>query len=582
MLGHPDVLDTAQIQHGQISLQCILSTDEEGNIPVNRYDDENGDVKRTDGLMFKANLVSYILMPRTSESGKLTIEMSAIAQQPNVEWRFLVQMAIVTQSSQPDGTLKKSDLADSDVFEFGNRIPPLIIIIDGNIVKLKLGIRYVHKMYNVLPKFDDGDVLLRFTNEKDEEVCTYEALLRMHSPVLAHALDQTATREGGQKILTIDCCNANSFRELLYQIYPIQRPIYADFRALCNAAVAFKVKTVLDKLCEHLVNYEHLNFEEKISEASKLGLDEAIEELIYNAVKSGQWASMINRGFNPKAMFPEKTYFGPICEAVIKAKTLESNTYCRNLKQSIDFTSNSLANDSSFIHLKVQGKSYFVNRGLLAIYNNPRFAVGNNGEYCIAKTVKLESVLAKYELRMHDVIEQLLHYLYGHKRVLDVIYLRPLIVFADYYKMEQLKSELEDMLLLEPPISPEKLLDHLYYAHHYNLTNLERLTLVRMDGSYQEVAQKVVQIPDFKHLLDAEFQEKIKKSMNALWSKMFKQLTLNNRMYKSLPAPARTRYVSDNGHGGPLLPVEELDLATLVNMNPDDIFGEEQELIVLP
>lgn len=39
-------------------------------------------------------------------------------------------------------------------------------------------------MYNVLPKFDDGDVLLRFTNEKDEEVCTYEALLRMHSPVL--------------------------------------------------------------------------------------------------------------------------------------------------------------------------------------------------------------------------------------------------------------------------------------------------------------------------------------------------------------------------------------------------------------
>ncbi|KAI1718371.1 BTB/POZ domain containing protein [Ditylenchus destructor] len=580
VLGHPDVLNTPQIQHGQTSLQCTLSTDEEGNIPVIRYENKNGDVEHMDGLIFKANLVDYILMPRTSENGKSTIEMSAIAQQPNVEWRFLVQMAIVTQSSQPDGTLKKSYLADSDVFEFGNRIPPLIFIVNGNIVKLKLGIRYVHKLYNVLPKYDDGDVLLKFTNEKDEEVCTYEALLRMHSPVLAHALDQAATLEGGQKILTIDCCDANSFRELLYQIYPIQRPIYADFRALCNAAVAFKVKTVLDKLCDHLVNYEHLNFEQKIIEASKLGLDEAIEELIYNAVKSGQWACMINKGFDPKAMFPEKTYFGPICEAVIKAKTLESNTYCRNLKQNIDFTSNSLANDSSFIHLKVQGKSFFVNRGLLAIYNNPRFAIGNNGEYCIAKTVKLEAVLADDDLRMHDVIEQLLHYLYGNKRIVAAKYLRPLIVFADNYQMHQLKMELEEMLLLEPPISPEILLDHLSYAHSYNLQNLERITLVRMDGGYQEVAQKMVQMEDFVSLLDAEFQEKIKTSMNALWSKMFKQLTLNNRMYNSRPTPARTRMVSDNGRGGPVLPIEELDLASFVNINPVDIFGDEQDLIV--
>lgn len=68
-----------------------------------------------------------------------------------------------------------------------------------------------------------------------------------------------------------------------------------------------------------------MSFEEKIFEASKLGLDEAIEEMVFNAVKSGQWAYMINRGFQPGDMFSSETYYGPICRAVLSVKKLSLN-----------------------------------------------------------------------------------------------------------------------------------------------------------------------------------------------------------------------------------------------------------------
>lgn len=60
-----------------------------------------------------------------------------------------------------------------------------------------------------------------------------------------------------------------------------------------------------------------MHFEQKIQEAYSLGLFDAVTELVYNAVKSGYWSHIINRGFDPKIEFSEKIYYKCIHPAVI-------------------------------------------------------------------------------------------------------------------------------------------------------------------------------------------------------------------------------------------------------------------------
>uniref|UniRef100_A0A915EV28 DUF7754 domain-containing protein n=1 Tax=Ditylenchus dipsaci TaxID=166011 RepID=A0A915EV28_9BILA len=115
---------------------------------------------------------------------------------------------------------------------------------------------------------------------------------------------------------------------------------------------------VLDKLVGYLVRYEHMGFEQKIREAIVLGLDEAISELVFNAVKSGQWSHMINRGFDAKT----------VAKALVDPSPF---AYCRRLLPRCDFTKSS--DDSSLVRFKVQGRSFFVNKGVLRIHNDTKF-----------------------------------------------------------------------------------------------------------------------------------------------------------------------------------------------------------------
>lgn len=62
----------------------------------------------------------------------------------------------------------------------------------------------------------------------------------------------------GKLELQLKNCDLNALREVLYQIYPTHRPIFADFQLLTQGAINLSVETVLDRLIEHIINYDHV------------------------------------------------------------------------------------------------------------------------------------------------------------------------------------------------------------------------------------------------------------------------------------------------------------------------------------
>lgn len=81
----------------------------------------------------------YLLMQ--IQNGEWVIKIQGQSKKPDVEWRFLVQTRILTASKY---TLLK--VVDSDVFEFGNRVDPLIVSVNSQINYIKLELCYINQV----------------------------------------------------------------------------------------------------------------------------------------------------------------------------------------------------------------------------------------------------------------------------------------------------------------------------------------------------------------------------------------------------------------------------------------------------
>ena len=57
---------------------------------------------------------------------------------------------------------------------------------------------------------------------------------------------------------------------------------------------------------------------QKIKEGIKLGVEDAIGELAFNAEKLSIWSYLIGTGFDPKAEFGEDIYIRVICPAILQ------------------------------------------------------------------------------------------------------------------------------------------------------------------------------------------------------------------------------------------------------------------------
>lgn len=62
-----------------------------------------------------------------------------------------------------------------------------------------------------------------------------------------------------------------------------------------------------------------IDFNKKVAGAAKLGLDEVVRELCYDAVKNACWEAEQRQGVDYRKLFGNDVYFETVCPAVIEA-----------------------------------------------------------------------------------------------------------------------------------------------------------------------------------------------------------------------------------------------------------------------
>jgi len=127
------------------------------------------------------------------------------------------------------------------------------------------------------------------------------------------------------------------FIQLLYKIYRSKCPLNDDnFRALCSAASKLGNELLLWPLYKNIVNdtsvnsfwgkyfsfnFSHffqLDFPQRVNKALQLGLDYAAKQMCYNAVKSGEWQNLQEKGFNARDYFGDIFYYKIVIPTIIE------------------------------------------------------------------------------------------------------------------------------------------------------------------------------------------------------------------------------------------------------------------------
>uniref|UniRef100_A0A0M3IWI9 BTB domain-containing protein n=1 Tax=Ascaris lumbricoides TaxID=6252 RepID=A0A0M3IWI9_ASCLU len=178
----------------------------------------------------------------------LVVDIFGESKEKNIEWRYVMQMRFRTGTN----VIGSDRVVDGDIFEIGNRCRPIVLrIADPQVKRIRIEIRFINKMLNFLPKFDDGDVTLRFG---DQSLQVHGALLGLYSNHMAMKIKDA----GESGIIDMEDCDISAFKEVLYQVYPTKRPIWSDFKGITKAAIKFKVDGVLEMIKKYLINYEHV------------------------------------------------------------------------------------------------------------------------------------------------------------------------------------------------------------------------------------------------------------------------------------------------------------------------------------
>lgn len=129
------------------------------------------------------------------------------------------------------------------------------------------------------------------------------------------------------------------FTEMLYQIYKAKPLAAADFRALCVAAVKLGSKHLQWHLCQQIIHDNEvgrtiliervftflfqLNFVQKVQKAASLDLDDAVRQLCYDAIKSGEFAKLTADGvLNARQQFGPDIYSRLVVPTIIEVREL--------------------------------------------------------------------------------------------------------------------------------------------------------------------------------------------------------------------------------------------------------------------
>ncbi|CAJ0576463.1 unnamed protein product, partial [Mesorhabditis spiculigera] len=477
------------------------------------------------GYSFPFRDVEFIVKTASYQTLR-RVEVRVTTKQP-MEVAYVAQVRIRTGN----GGVPSTKVVDKDVFHFAPLFHPLLVnIVDHRVLHVHFELRFINLLERPHPKYNEGDVTLVFPDGSRAD-----------------------------------------FASLLDFIYPTRMPIYKEFKGLVRAANAFQVETVLYACSRHFVDHPDWSIEKKIPEAIRIELLPALEELVYRAYQSGLWSSMISAGLQPEAYCGVEPYENVVCPTILKAKSMVyGETLLRSPWRQPQFLTTPKTDLWMYYRILVMGTPFYVNRGVLKIYGTDGFIVGQTPAYLVAHcTSDFIDACKAADATPGEVVTSLFTWLHPLAPSVPSRLLRPALLFAHHHRMQIVVEELEQLLILEPPETVERLLQNFVLAEALHLDNLLRTNLQRIDGSCQVMANEVVAHPRFAKLSPG-LRRQIVDRICSGWG------IYNYSLVKKQPTRHCVRHVSLEGGGPPL--DEGAGLETFHSLLSHSIFGPRHEM----
>ncbi|CAK5082403.1 unnamed protein product [Meloidogyne enterolobii] len=479
-----------------------------------------------ENLRFKLKNVDLVVKRSERYDGKfnndenierLVLEVKPFSRLPTSSWKALIQARLYV--AEYGGSFR---LVMGEVFELSTNSsdPPLELRIDQKIFAIKLEMRYINEYYREMPLFKDGDLEV-FATKYDPEpfAWVHRALLALYTPRLVLSDDGTVLNN--RIVLKDHDITKEQFNELLYQIYRTGRPISSNLENLSIAATKLDCELILWKLCRFMAgNSDELNFIEKVRKSAKLGLNEAIKQISYNVVKTGEWEMLQNGGFDARECFGQKIYCNYVLPAIVEAINDKNNVNNSFLRACLyeqkhkcpvpGFDSPYEASNPFNASIELDNKKFiYVNIGILQANGCLEKFAGFDGSGMKFGQLKLRPIISSNlkaemeynQLRLEQVLSPLLALMYGTGDNVPNNLIRSCLIFACDHGMKKIVKELEEMICNELITGPNILLNHFQFAERYHLKNLERFSLWQLEcEEYHKLGLALLELEDYNKL----------------------------------------------------------------------------------
>ncbi|VDK18515.1 unnamed protein product [Anisakis simplex] len=204
-------------------------------------------------IKFDFDMINLIIHPQTDELGGTVVVVYGEAKIWASEWVYTTQLRIKTGTADRKTPIR---LVDKGLFRIGKWLPPIKLrVVDSAVKRIKLEFKFTNMLYEQLPYFHAGDVVLQFKG--GTTLCADKNLLALHSRYMGEfrACLSSASllyEAADGAIIDMGDFEMEAFRELLYQIYATRRPIETDLPRIARAANAYRADIILSKLTTHI------------------------------------------------------------------------------------------------------------------------------------------------------------------------------------------------------------------------------------------------------------------------------------------------------------------------------------------